>query len=79
MSQVCDLLSEELTLVETQFHSLLVQCREDLIEILQVFFLRPSGDDHGVQARSHICNARNQDCRLISGKWPVLVPGREAK
>ena len=60
MSQVCDLLSEELSLVETQFHTILVQGGENLLDILQVFFLRPPGDDHVVQLRSHIRIARNQ-------------------
>ena len=53
-------LSEELPLVETQFHTILIQCKEDLLDILQVFFVRPSGDDHVVQVRSHIRNVRNQ-------------------
>ena len=55
------MLLEELTLVETQFHTILGrQCSEDLLEIVQVFFLRSSGDDHVVEVRSHIRNVRNQ-------------------
>ena len=32
---VCDL-SEELTLIKLKFHTIFVQCREDLLEIVQM-------------------------------------------
>ena len=69
VSQVCDMLLEELTLVETQFHTILGRCSEDLLDILQVFFLRPSSDDHIVQPHTE---CQKPDCRLISGR--LLVP-----
>ena len=59
------MLLEELTLVETQFHTILGRCSEDLLEIVQVFFLRPSGDDH----------IGMPDTRLSTNFWKMAGAG----